>query len=317
MENDVQPGEQPMMGAPPVRSSAANDIMFEDCLKSILLKAKTGKIYCPYKNKYCPKPMQSPFGNFPADYLPQRKTRRHAHPDHADMSKTMHKTLRKGEGIGGKSVSLLPKKNLAKPKAPRAGAVDRRKIKVSDFRKFYDRGDLPIGVKHGSGCTLYWKVKPEDLDYSHYLPKFFDGIREKQDPYRFLAIQGTFDLLEHGGAKIIPVIPQLIIPIKTALNTRDPEVIALTLKVLQKLVTSANYVGEALVPYYRQILPIFNLYKNSTKNLGDLIDYAQRKKLSLGELIQETLELFEQTGGDDAFINIKYMVPTYESCVLN
>eukprot|EP00826_Nyctotherus_ovalis_P053418 TRINITY_DN6945_c0_g1_i8.p1 TRINITY_DN6945_c0_g1~~TRINITY_DN6945_c0_g1_i8.p1 ORF type:complete len:170 (+),score=70.28 TRINITY_DN6945_c0_g1_i8:72-581(+) len=163
----------------------------------------------------------------------------------------------------------------------------------------------------------YWKVKPEDLDYSHYLPKFFDGIREKQDPYRFLAIQGTFDLLEHGGAKIIPVIPQLIIPIKTALNTRDPEVIALTLKVLQKLVTSANYVGEALVPYYRQILPIFNLYKNSTKNLGDLIDYAQRKKLSLGELIQETLELFEQTGGDDAFINIKYMVPTYESCVLN
>jgi len=37
----------------------------------------------------------------------------------------------------------------------------------------------------------------------------------------------------------------------------------------------------------------------------------------MGDLIQETLELFEQTGGEDAFINIKYMIPTYESCVLN
>ena len=85
------------------------------------------------------------------------------------------------------------------------------------------------------------------------------------------------------------------------MNTRDAEVIAVTLKILQKLVTCANYVGEALVPYYRQILPIFNLYKSSTKDLGDAIDYAQRKRLNLGELIQETLELFEQTGGDVFF----------------
>ncbi len=28
-------------------------------------------------------------------------------------------------------------------------------------------------------------------------------------------------------------------------------------------------------------------------------------------------ELFEIHGGEDAFINIKYMIPTYESCVLN
>ena len=40
------------------------------------------------------------------------------------------------------------------------------------------------------------------------------------DPYRFLAVQGVFDMLEKGGAKVLPVIPQLIIPIKTALNTR-------------------------------------------------------------------------------------------------
>ena len=72
---------------------------------------------------------------------------------------------------------------------------------------------------------------------------------------------GIHDMLEHGGAKILPVIPQLIIPIKNALNTRDRSIICVTLKVLQHLVTSAEMVGEALVPYYRQILPILNLFK--------------------------------------------------------
>ena len=51
---------------------------------------------------------------------------------------------------------------------------------------------------------------------------------------------------------------------------------------------------------------------------------------NLGDLIEETLELFERYGGDvnlkfshfiniyqDAYINIKYMIPTYESCLLN
>ena len=42
-------------------------------------------------------------------------------------------------------------------------------------------------------------------------PIFMEGIREKQDPYRFLAVQGVFDLLQHGQAKVLPVIPQLII----------------------------------------------------------------------------------------------------------
>ena len=51
-------------------------------------------------------------------------------------------------------------------------------------------------------------------------------------------------MLEKGGAKVLPVIPQLIIPIKSnllfwvnikfiaALNTRDPEIISIALKIL-------------------------------------------------------------------------------------
>ena len=86
---------------------------------------------------------------------------------------------------------------------------------------------------------------------------------------------------------------------------------------MQRLVECSDTIGEALVPYYRQILPVLNLMKTKNVNLGDGIDYSQRKMQNLGDLIQQTLECFEVNGGEDAFINIKYMIPTYESCVLN
>lgn len=52
-------------------------------------------------------------------------------------------------------------------------------------------------------------------------------------------------------------------------------------------------------------------------NLGEGIDYSQVKGENPADLIQDTLEVLEKYGGEDAFINIKYMVPTYESCMMN
>mmetsp|Transcript_23745 Transcript_23745/g.59909 ORF Transcript_23745/g.59909 Transcript_23745/m.59909 type:complete len:358 (-) Transcript_23745:1767-2840(-) len=220
---------------------------------------------------------------------------------------------------GATSTSLKGKSSFVKGAPPAAHAFHRRNNPPNtEFRKFYERGDLPISVKHsGVGNRIKWSVDTDKLDYHHYLPIFVSGLREKEEPFRFLAVKGTFDLLEEGGSKILPVIPQLIIPIKTALNTRDPEVIAIVLKVLQQLVVSGELIGEALVPYYRQILPVLNIFKNKNTNIGDAIYYGQRKRVNIGDLVQETLEVFEQHGGEDAFINIKYMVPTYESCILN
>ena len=49
---------------------------------------------------------------------------------------------------------------------------------ASEFRRYYDRGDLPIRVDHQSSLPkLVWKVSAESLDYHHYLPIFFDGAR--------------------------------------------------------------------------------------------------------------------------------------------
>lgn len=305
------------------RNNAAAGMIIEDHMKKVLYKGKKKPVDAK-KSELVPRMKHSAFGDFPKTHLTGVKVTKiktskvKATDDFADL-KPKVTPLKKGKGFGGKAVTLNPKKEVLKPNKPKAGAKKKRKIPTSEFRRFYDRGDLPIIIEHsGSGCKLKWTkdVDLTQLDYHHYLPIFFEGIREKQEPYRFLAVQGVFDLLEHGQARVLPVIPQLIIPIKTALNTRDKDIICITLKVLQRLVTCSETIGEALVPYYRQILPIFNLYKDSNHNTGDKIDYSQRKESNLGDLIQETLELFEQCGGEDAFINIKYMIPTYESCVL-
>jgi len=211
--------------------------------------------------------------------------------------------------------SVLNRKKLkTKAKPPAAGAYRRRAIKESLFRKYYDRGDLPIAMEHGAGGNkIKWAVKPENLDYHAYLPMFFDGIREIADPYRFLSIQGCLDLIEACPGKLLPCIPQVILPIKEALESREPDIICPVLKLIQLMLTADVRIGQALVPYYRQLLPVFNLLKNKNHNLGDEIDYNQRRRLCVGELISETLELMELTGGPDAFINIKYMIPTYQS----
>lgn len=271
----------------------------------------------PIKTKFTVGAGQSVFGSFPDSHKLKSTKVQGTTLVNTEASSAAANTV--GKGNGGATSSLSKGRQSAPDVPPHAGAKERRMIPPTEFRRFYTRGDLPIAVAHKSKLAVDWKVEIEKLDYHHYLPIFFDGIREKEDPYRFLAMQGCYDLLEKGGAKILPTIPQLIIPIKTALNTRDPEVMCATLKVLQQLVVSGDLIGEALVPYYRQILPMFNLFRTSRKaaGRGDQIEYGQRHRDDLGELIEETLQLFEIHGGEDSFINIKYMVPDYESCVLN
>ncbi|XP_066034751.1 parkin coregulated gene protein isoform X2 [Chamaea fasciata] len=168
----------------------------------------------------------------------------------------------KQQACEGFSIRAMMKNSVVRGPPP-AGSVKPRPAKRTAFRKFYERGDFPIAVQHdGVANKIAWKVEIENLDYHYFLPLFFDGLCETEFPYEFFARQGVHDLLEHGGNKILPVVPQLIIPIKNALNLRNRQVLCTTLKVIQHLVVSAEMVGEALVPYYRQILPILSIFKH-------------------------------------------------------
>lgn len=191
---------------------------------------------------------------------------------------------------------------------------------ATKFRLMYDRGDLPVFIRHGAKLSLEFKVPIESLDIVHFLPIFVDGIREHVNPYHFIASEGTLHLIKYGeSSKILLCLDRLIYPLKEALETYDSRTILLSLKVIQGLSSANPDIAKGLVGYFRQLLPVLNRFKTRKRNLGDQMDFAQFKHdgRTLGEEIEETLTALERNCGDSAFINIKYIVPTYESCRMN
>jgi hypothetical protein len=91
--------------------------------------------------------------------------------------------------------------------------------------------------------------------------------------------------------------------------------------VIQKLARGNDgAIGVALVPYFNQLLPIINVIKErhqgtfyrNQRQCSIIDDYEKNISTDLDRLINETLVVLEQFGGQDAFINIKFSIPTYE-----
>ena len=231
------------------------------------------------------------------------------------MSENKIHKMQKREKSPGLSNSLRKARQARPPEPPIAGISKKRNKLPTTFRRTYDRGDLPLCLKHQGTCnSIEWRISPGRLDYHHFLPIFFDGIREPFEPHCNIAIQGCIDLIIGNPPKCIPCIPQLIVAIKDALATRDTRIVSSLLKILQLFIKSHEYVAPALVPFFRQILPLFNLYISWNHSLGDQIEYSQQRRQNVGDLAVETLQLLEMYGGESAYPNIKYMIPTYESC---
>eukprot|EP00397_Hematodinium_sp_SG-2012_P004992 GEMP01005009.1.p1 GENE.GEMP01005009.1~~GEMP01005009.1.p1 ORF type:complete len:677 (+),score=158.74 GEMP01005009.1:302-2332(+) len=202
----------------------------------------------------------------------------------------------------------------------KSGVFDVSKSPATLFKKIFERGDLPCQLKH-AGATLQidWKVGFDNMDLDHYLPLFIDGIRERSFPCCFFSLQGSFEIIRGANPSSLALtVRKLILPLKDALNTREPGTVVKALRILKELLICVPLAGERLVPYYRQLLPVVAIFRTKRRNLGDAMDFAQTKQdgRTLDSQIEEVLQLLEENGGEDAFINIKYMIPTYESCRL-
>ncbi|XP_067613078.1 parkin coregulated gene protein isoform X2 [Eurosta solidaginis] len=208
-------------------------------------------------------------------------------------------------------------KNTVVAPPPSVHIYKKRPVKETLFKMYFRRGDIPVAKRiKGSGKNttglVKWFCEPKELDYCYYLPIFVDGLADNDIDIRSLAQEAAMDLILKAPHKVLPVLPKLILPLKRAFNTRDKKIIISALKVLQTMVLVGPCVGQALVPYYRQLLAVCNLYKNINVNLGSGVDHDRSRRI--GDVIEDTLSLLETCGGPNAFINIKYMIPTYESC---
>jgi len=232
-----------------------------------------------------------------------------------------------GGGGGARAAAARPAPRLG-VWGPGPPAAQPRRVRHnpanSELRAAFERGDLPCSVVHGTKPRLRWTAPPAALDVAHYLPLFAAGLREVEYPFSFFAEAGFADLLAATPAdKLAPVVPALVLPLRAAINTRLPEVMARALAALAAVAAvgapaagarapAGTPVGRALLPFYRQLLPVCNLYANANKNLGDGIDYGQRFAVAdIGATVAATLRALDATGGPDAYVNILYSVPTY------
>jgi hypothetical protein len=173
------------------------------------------------------------------------------------------------------------------------------KIKVPEsmLPNRYLRGELPCTIEHGgpNGKYLSWACPLENLDYEYYLPVFFDGLQCNDNIVAFIARQGIEDLLYASKGhpeRIIPVIPNLVRPLRNALSTFNREVLLGVLKVVQQLITCNEGIGDALLKYGRQFLAPMGFFMEENKNLGDSIDYGQRKGDDVGEEVKNLIFLY-------------------------
>lgn len=190
-------------------------------------------------------------------------------------------------------------------------------VSSSLFRKCFTRGDLPISIDFNGAVRALKLLSPADkIDLKLYLPIFIEGLTETEEPYKFLAEQATVKVIESCPGKIQPIIPSLILPLKKVLDSPIYSVIIKGLKIIQVMIKSDPLIAEEMVPYFRNLLPAFNRCINKNLNLGDLIEYSEQKRINLSDLVKETLVLLETHGGPQAFVNIKHMIPIYQSCLV-
>mmetsp|Transcript_16382 Transcript_16382/g.24694 ORF Transcript_16382/g.24694 Transcript_16382/m.24694 type:complete len:345 (+) Transcript_16382:196-1230(+) len=239
-------------------------------------------------------------------------------PFGSNLERIRHQHIRRTVG----KVEIAKRNKVKNDKAAKKAVKEQMrhsgiKIAPSMFPNRYLRGELPCTIEHGvRGLYLSWVCPLDNLDYDYYLPIFFDGLQCDQEPIVFLAKQGIEDMLYacHGNAdRVIPSLPNLVRPLRNALSKFSVPILLNVLTALKQLVQCADGVGVAMTPYYKQFLQPMNAFLDRTKNIGDEMDFGQRKNNDVGEEVRTTLEIMEKMGGPDAFKCIKFAIPPYQS----
>ncbi|EDV22669.1 uncharacterized protein TRIADDRAFT_28418 [Trichoplax adhaerens] len=166
------------------------------------------------------------------------------------------------------------------------------------FSAAYVNGGIPCRLVHGSvKHTLQWSTSPEDLPYDPLLVTMMEGLRETVHPFTFIVKHGLRDLLQADRAsmKIIPLLSQLIPPLRQALQEQSITIFDACLQTLQLLSDAA---GSELNVHLKTLLPQLSKRMFNKDHMG---------------LISSTLQCLERNGGKVAFMIIKAKVPTYTS----
>jgi len=178
----------------------------------------------------------------------------------------------------------------------------RLKFKTS-FSDAYVNGRVPCRINHGTvRHTLQWDRPSSELDLPYLLPVVADGLRETEHPYVLIARQAFPQLLTEGGqARVAPLIPALVQPLRRALMDPAAGVYAAACHAIQQL---SDCVGPLLNGHLDLLL-----VQVAKKMMAGKASSAAAK--AEADLSSDTVAALAQNGGDDAVPIIKKRVPGF------
>mmetsp|Transcript_33148 Transcript_33148/g.98656 ORF Transcript_33148/g.98656 Transcript_33148/m.98656 type:complete len:440 (-) Transcript_33148:238-1557(-) len=184
---------------------------------------------------------------------------------------------------------------------------------ASIFRHLYDNGTINFvslrwgnhanevtwGTRNAKRKVTYWSNRPTDVQVGKWLPIFLEGIREYEEPYRFLSIMGSHDLITEAAGQLCHVAADCVAPLKKALDTREPTVVAVALELMKAALHTDPAVAGTWMPYIGQFAQPLNLFlsKRYSVNMGYL---SPRKVRGIQAAIHDVLVLLQQHCGFDA-----------------
>lgn len=149
---------------------------------------------------------------------------------------------------------------------------------------------------------LHWDTNPSQLAYDPLLVTCFEGLLETEHPFVFVARQGCKELLTADGAadKTIPLIPRLVMPLRSALMNSDSGIFNAGLEILKYFLS--RLLSELVGPYLNTHVHLF--LQHLGKKLADR---------NLRDKVFETLMVIEEQGGEEVVQVIKSKIPTYRT----
>jgi hypothetical protein len=168
----------------------------------------------------------------------------------------------------------------------------------SNFGSAYDSGCIPCRINHGGiKNQLQWTKDKETVDFNPLLVTCVEGFQETEHPFVFLARTAFRELmqLEDARKKTIPILSQVIPPLRGALMSKEEDIFIMALQGTRML---SDVVDKEM-----------NIY------LPKLTQQIHRKLLTkqLRQQVEDTLATLERNGGKEALNIIRSKIPTYVS----
>ncbi|GMH33226.1 hypothetical protein BSKO_01060 [Bryopsis sp. KO-2023] len=169
------------------------------------------------------------------------------------------------------------------------------------FQHLYELGHIDfVSVRNGDvGKALKWRGPISDIDIATWLPIFMEGLAYDQEPFRFLALRGSADMISSADADLHKFAFDSVGPLRQALSTGEPSIVVSCLDIMERMLKTDPQFGAHLNRFHRKAVRV---------DMG----YSSNEAVVASDMVIRVLGLLQRHGGIGAAGAIKRYIPQFQ-----